>query len=295
MKLPVPAVRIQQMAAFALAIAGIIHIFITPEHWDHALAHGLFFLAAGLVELVLALVMLRWARASLNVTGLVLAVGLIVLWAITRLLPAPFGYGPEEVDTAGLVTKTFEAVAALALAWVIFRASLASFDRATAWRTLRTVAVAGLAFGVLSYGVARAGEPLLPSYLAQAEADHDYHTAEDWDEAEPLSAAEIEAQYGIRVTLIGVTAGGGLIDFRYKVLDVDKAAALMADHETMPLLVAEDSEIVLTAPEHMRHDTNYKQDRVYFMLYTNRQNALKPGTPVSLVVGDARLEHLTAQ
>lgn len=34
------------------ALAGIIHLWIIPEHWEHAPAHGLFFLGVGIAQIV---------------------------------------------------------------------------------------------------------------------------------------------------------------------------------------------------------------------------------------------------
>ena len=45
--------------------------------------------------------------------------------------------------------------------------------------------------------------------------------------ADPVQ--ELEERYGIRITLIGITAGGGMIDFRYKVIDADKATNWIKD------------------------------------------------------------------
>ncbi|MDP1877605.1 MAG: hypothetical protein Q8M17_08625, partial [Actinomycetota bacterium] len=44
----------------------------------------------------------------------------------------------------------------------------------------------------------------------------------------PISA-EIEATYGVRFTGVDVTAGGGMIQIRFQVLDSDKTAAIHAD------------------------------------------------------------------
>ena len=49
----------------------------------------------------------------------------------------------------------------------------------------------------------------------------------------------IEQRWGIRVTQVGVTADGGLLDFRYLVLDADKALSMFDDEKTQPQLVTE--------------------------------------------------------
>ncbi|TKJ30223.1 MAG: hypothetical protein CEE40_05525 [Chloroflexi bacterium B3_Chlor] len=107
------------------------------------------------------------------------------------------------------------------------------------------------------------------------------------------SAAAVEERFGIRVTLLGVTADGGLIDLRFQVVDADKAATML-EPGNLPVLIAEDSgvELKLSPRSDVAH---LEAGRVYYLLYPNAQNAIKPGTKVTVVMGGLRLEHLTAQ
>ncbi len=107
------------------------------------------------------------------------------------------------------------------------------------------------------------------------------------------SAADFEDRFGIRIVLIGVTAGGGMIDLRYQVRDAAKAALLL-DAETRPLLIAEDGGVVLR--QHVRPEARHLEaGRSYSLLYSNVQNALRPGSLVSVVLGDLLLEHLVVR
>jgi hypothetical protein len=54
--------------------------------------------------------------------------------------------------------------------------------------------------------------------------------------AMPASAA-IEATYGVRIESVAVTAGGGMIQLRYQILDGDKAEALHGT-ESAPAVVS---------------------------------------------------------
>ena len=38
-----------------------------------------------------------------------------------------------------------------------------------------------------------------------------------------------------------------------------------------------------------------REGLVYYMFYPNQENVIKPGTAVSVVIGDNRLEHVIAQ
>lgn len=320
MNLQTRIVRFQQIAAIALALAGLLHLVIAPTHWEHAPAHGLFFVISGLAEIAWAIAFIRRPGLKLSIAGLVMAVGLVVLWAISRIWPAPFGHGPEEIDPYGLICKLTEAVGVLTLALILFQSYLTSSSNSVAWRTLLGVMLVSLLLGWLSYGVARASEPFLPTLAATPNLDYhevwaldsicrplralvaapdEFHregvTAETWAKVEPVPSSTLEERTGLQVKLIAVTAMGGLVDFRYKVLDSEKAVATMQNHEEMPQLVAEDSGTVLTASEGMHHKLSFNSGRVYYVFYPNQKNVIKPGTPVSVVIGDMRLEHLIAQ
>jgi hypothetical protein len=110
-----------------------------------------------------------------------------------------------------------------------------------------------------------------------------------------LSPENFEEVTGIRVTLIAVTGGGGMVDFRIKVLDAEKATALFANPENRPILIAEDSDIELLAPSDMTFDVGLEADRGYFTLYANSNKAIQRGAPVTVVIGDYRLEPIDAQ
>lgn len=108
----------------------------------------------------------------------------------------------------------------------------------------------------------------------------------------PASAVEIEERYGVQVTLVAVTAAGGLIDFRFRVTDPARASALL-DPESLPVLVAEDGTALRTSrpPE----VDALEAGRVYFILYPNSGTALRRGDPVTVVFGELRLESQTVQ
>lgn len=117
----------------------------------------------------------------------------------------------------------------------------------------------------------------------------------------PISPA-IEERWGIRVTRLAVTADGGMVDFRYQVIDPNKALAL-ADSATQTLagsgrplvtLVAEDTGQKVEASVPMPHKDDLVVGRTYFVLYGNTVGAIKRGRPVTIVIGDLRLEHVIA-
>lgn len=113
---------------------------------------------------------------------------------------------------------------------------------------------------------------------------------------EAVSASEFAAHTGVRVDLVAVVGGGGMVELRYQVVDADKASLLIHQDDARPKMVAEDTgaQVVLPSQPH-NHKTDFKVGGTYFIMFPNTRTALHDGTPVTLVVGDYRLEHLVAR
>jgi hypothetical protein len=111
----------------------------------------------------------------------------------------------------------------------------------------------------------------------------------------PIAGEILEQQYGLRVSLLGVTAAGGMVDLRLKVLDPQKAALLLHDPASLPVLSVGNGNTLLKAQEDTRIDNLKLETGVIFLLYPNLGNLVRPGTPVSIRFGDIRLEPFAAQ
>lgn len=111
-----------------------------------------------------------------------------------------------------------------------------------------------------------------------------------------VTAQEFAAYTGINMSLLGVTAQGGMIEFRYQVVDPDKASLLLHQDDRRPVLVDEDSGAtlaMLSRPHN--HKADLKAGGTYFFMMANSHNALHDGSKVTVIVGDVRLEHLVAR
>ena len=111
-----------------------------------------------------------------------------------------------------------------------------------------------------------------------------------------VTAQEFAAYTGVNLTLLGVTAEGGMIEFRYQVVDPDKASLLLHQDDRRPILVAEDSGAtlaMLSRPHN--HKANLKVGGTYFFMMANTRNAIHDGTKVTVIVGGVRLEHVVAR
>jgi hypothetical protein len=104
----------------------------------------------------------------------------------------------------------------------------------------------------------------------------------------------LETQYGIQVAQVGVTAAGGLVDVRFKVLDAVKVRALLADPANVPMLIAGDKP-PLMAPHHALRGAKFGQGQVFYILYPNLRGAIQPGAEVTVAMGELRFGPVTAQ
>jgi hypothetical protein len=117
-----------------------------------------------------------------------------------------------------------------------------------------------------------------------------------YNAAKVVDAAAFEERWGIRITLIGVTADGGLVDFRYAVVDSDKALAMLDDIENRPVLVDEATRtILLPSTPPSTHRDPPLPGQTFILLYPNPRGVVRIGSQISVIIGDMRLEHLVAR
>jgi hypothetical protein len=107
--------------------------------------------------------------------------------------------------------------------------------------------------------------------------------------------SEIEAIYGIHITRLAMTAGGGVVDFRFQVVDPEKATAYMhGDYSDLPVLVVEKDGTRIDPQPHTHH-SKYELGRSYYHLYRNPGGIVKVGTKLSIILGKLRLDDVIVQ
>jgi hypothetical protein len=136
---------------------------------------------------------------------------------------------------------------------------------------------------------------LVASCLAAAPAP-----ASGEEPARPAGATAL-AELGIQVTALRSTAGGFMLDLRYRVVDPERAKTLL-DRKVPAYLVDEATGAKLAVPSSpklgkLRQGTpkSARTDREYGMLFGNPGRFLKPGATVTLVAGEARVAGLTVR
>jgi hypothetical protein len=107
----------------------------------------------------------------------------------------------------------------------------------------------------------------------------------------PATIAAIQQQYGVRFTMVGLTAGGGMLDVRFVAVDADKVEQL-GHHGTRLKLIAERSGHTLDSEQMTPHFGKIHVGSQYFALLRNDDNTLRQGDLVTIEVGKLALEHL---
>lgn len=119
---------------------------------------------------------------------------------------------------------------------------------------------------------------------------------------DPAVPPDLVERWGVEVIGISQSAGGYMLDFRFRVVDDTKALPLF-DHRIKPYLKVERSGINLPVPVAAKvgafrptnRGQNIKDDKTYYMVFGNPDNHVKPGEKVSVVIGDFRVENLTVR
>jgi hypothetical protein len=113
------------------------------------------------------------------------------------------------------------------------------------------------------------------------------------------SASEISELFGIEIIALRDTAAGHMLDFRFRVVDLEKAMPFFRE-DIKPYLVDQNSGKSLTVPVPAKlgpmrpTGRNPKEGVTYWMFFGN-PGLIKPGDKVTIVIGDYRLEDLVVE
>jgi hypothetical protein len=110
-----------------------------------------------------------------------------------------------------------------------------------------------------------------------------------------ISQGTLAEKYGLRVNLVAVTAAGGMVDVRLKIVDGEKLKALLADKGNFPALLTEQG-VVLNAPEDTKsQEIQFITGGNLFIMYPNSGNSIKQDSPVTILFGNIAVEPVNAR
>jgi hypothetical protein len=92
-------------AAAALSLlAALVHLLVTPEHFEEWWGYGAFFLVCAIFQGAYAAVVLRWPARPVLLLGVAGNLAVAILWLVTRTTGIPlFGPHAGEIEGVGVL------------------------------------------------------------------------------------------------------------------------------------------------------------------------------------------------
>mgnify|MGYP006899602782 CR=1 FL=1 len=113
-----------------------------------------------------------------------------------------------------------------------------------------------------------------------------------------LKEIDMEKDWGIQPVHLRISAAGYMMEFRYKVLDVEKAL-ILSDRKYFPSLLSMKSRAKFSVPYgstvgYLKSNRKFlKQDRNYITMFSNENRHMLPGDKVRIQVKDQMTAELT--
>lgn len=151
-----------------------------------------------------------------------------------------------------------------------------------------------LAGSFLLEGTSAASIDTDPAAQAAASAPSESKAAQKF--AGNRQSLYFKRNWGIDIVGVHPVSSGQMLAFRYRVLDEAKAKALF-DKTVKPYLIDEVTGTRLAVPAmenvgELRQDVRPEADRIYYVIFGNPGKLVKPGSRVSIVIGNFHLDGL---
>jgi hypothetical protein len=115
----------------------------------------------------------------------------------------------------------------------------------------------------------------------------------------PRENTFMKRQWGVEILFVRQTSAGYMLEFRYKVVDADKAAPLF-ERQTKPMLthVETGARMIVPTPAKtgaLRNSNPPLDDHTYWMFFANPGKLVKQGEHVNIEIGDFLADNLVVQ
>jgi hypothetical protein len=115
----------------------------------------------------------------------------------------------------------------------------------------------------------------------------------------PREKTFLKRKWGVEVMHVRQTAAGYMLEFRYRVLDPEKAKPLF-ERQTKPMLIHAETGAQLIVPTPaktgaLRNSNPPIAGRIYWMFFANPGKLVQPGHHVSVEIGEFRADGLIVQ
>ena len=142
-------------------------------------------------------------------------------------------------------------------------------------------------------------------FAAAAQATDESNPAVDSTEASAVSRhhprqnSYMKRKWGIEILYVRQTAAGYMLEFRYKVVDAEKAKSLF-NRQTKPVLTHTETGAQLIVPTPaktgaLRNSNTPLDDHTYWMFFANPGKLVEPGEHVDIQLGEFLVEKLVVQ
>jgi hypothetical protein len=110
---------------------------------------------------------------------------------------------------------------------------------------------------------------------------------------------KVAEKWGIEITSLRLTSNDHMLDYRYRVLDADKATDLFK-RQIKPYLIHQETGQVMAVPETaklgpLRNSNIPQEGKIYWMFFGNAGNLIQAGDKVTVVIGEFRVEDLVVE
>jgi len=125
-------------------------------------------------------------------------------------------------------------------------------------------------------------------------------TIENPPQTENKPPQTIEDRWGIKIKGIHLSAGGYMLDFRYEIIDPDKARPIL-DMKIKPCLIDQATGVKMMVPDPPKvgqlraHTMKPLSGKIYYIIFANPGYYIKKGRRVTVVVGDFKAENLIVE
>jgi hypothetical protein len=115
----------------------------------------------------------------------------------------------------------------------------------------------------------------------------------------PRDMTYMKRKWGVELLYVRETSANYMLEFRYKVLDADKAKPLF-ERQTKPVLthVRTGAKLIVPTPAKtgaLRNSNPPKTGKVYWMFFANPRKLVKPGDRVNIDIGEFHANGLVVQ
>ena len=114
-----------------------------------------------------------------------------------------------------------------------------------------------------------------------------------------IDETNIAEKWGIEITSLRLTSNDHMLDYRYRVLDADKATDLFK-RQIKPYLIHQETGQVMAVPETaklgpLRNSNIPQEGKIYWMFFGNVGKLIQAGDKVTVVIGEFRVEDLVVE